>query len=178
MIYKLSMCDFCVKHGGGGKWYENVENYARKLYRLRKEELNDGTVQDIQAMADSIIDEAMEARALNKPDYEDIIKRVEQMCHNIHFGQVVTLEEIEKIADIAYPIARMTCVCRRNGRGAKDEENYLCVGIGVGMYKWERWPENYRGGIEFMSPKEAKEWLRNVNEVGLFIHSGLLGHHT
>lgn len=162
------MCDFCVKHGNGGKWYENVENYARRMFKIRREK---GEFFDVQSMLESIIDEAVEARSLpDKSKYEEVKDKVEMMLYNIHFGQVITLEEAEKILDIAYPIARLTCVCRRRSRGVKDDENYLCVGLGVGMYKWEKWPENYRGGVHFMSPDEAKEWLREVNKAGA-VHS-------
>jgi len=164
------MCDFCVKHGNGGKWFENVENYARKMYRIRRE----GTglqMGDVQNLIESILDEAIEARGLSDPKkYEEVKARVESMILPAHFGQVVTLEEVEKILDIAYPIARITCICRRRSRGVKDEENFFCVGIGVGMYKWEKWPENYRGGVHFMTPEEAKEWIREVNKEGA-VHS-------
>lgn len=29
------MCQWCVKHGDGGKWYLNTQNYAQKMYKLR-----------------------------------------------------------------------------------------------------------------------------------------------
>jgi Pyruvate/2-oxoacid:ferredoxin oxidoreductase delta subunit len=165
------MCNYCVKHGDGGKWYENVANYAKRMYKVRKEETEKSSgVGDVQTIIDSIVEEAIKARGLNAPDYQELKNKVEQMCEPIHFGQVVTLEEVEKIVDIAYPIARISCVCRRKTRGAKDRENFFCMGIGVGMYRWERWPESYRGGVEFMTPKEAKQWLKHVNELGM-VHS-------
>lgn len=33
------------------------------------------------------------------------------------------------------------------------------MGLGVGMFKWDRWPERYRGGVKFVTPTEAKQWL-------------------
>jgi ferredoxin len=69
--------------------------------------------------------------------------------------------------DIAYPIAKMTCACRRQIRGLSNEKNFFCMGIGVGMFKWERWPETYRGGVEFMGPEEAKQWLGEINKMGM-----------
>ena len=164
------MCDWCVKHGAGGRWFENTANYARNMFRLRKKKLRSegaGADPDIQTMAEDAIYEAVKARNLGDVRrYEDIKKQAEAMAHSVHFGQVVTLEQVKKIVEIAYPIARISCVCRRRTRGLKDEENFFCMGVGVGMYKWERWPETYRGGVHFMSPDEAKEWLENVNELG------------
>ncbi len=164
------MCDFCVKHGNGGKWFENVENYARRMFRIRKEGKG-GMGVDVQNLIESVLDEAVEARGIEKPErYEEIKGKVEAVLHGAHFGQVLTLEEAEKVLEIAYPIARLTCICRRRSRGFKDEENFFCIGLGVGMYKWERWPENYRGGLHFMSPEEAKVWIREVNKAGA-VHS-------
>ncbi len=163
------MCDWCVKHGNGGRWYENTANYARKMFRLRKEEMKkEGVVPDIQTMAEDIIEQAIRARDLgDTKKYMELKTQAEKMAQNVHFGQVVTLEQVKKIMDIAYPIARLSCVCRRRSRGFKDDENFFCMGIGVGMYKWERWPESYRGGVHFMTPEEAKAWLEQVNEAGL-----------
>ncbi len=162
------MCEFCVKHGDGGKWYLNAKNYSRKLVGIQREEVQKkGAEFNPQMMAEEIIREAIEARDLNPQIFPEVKKRAEEMSQSVHFGQVVTLEEVQKIMDIAYPIARMTCVCRRNVRGLSNEDNFFCMGIGVGMYRWERWPETYRGGVQFMAPREAKEWLAHVNKMGM-----------
>ena len=46
------------------------------------------------------------------------------------------------------------------------------MGMGVGMLKWERWPERYKGGVKFVNIEEAKEWNhemdRRAHEAGLF----------
>jgi ferredoxin len=80
---------------------------------------------------------------------------------------VVTIEEIHQILDIIYPIALMTCACRRSMRGLPDEENFTCIGMGPGMYKWERWPDTYRGGVHFLTPDEGKEVIDVMNRRGL-----------
>ena len=43
------------------------------------------------------------------------------------------------------------------------------MGMGVGMLKWERWPERYKGGVKFLTPDEAKEWNREMDKRG-FCH--------
>jgi NAD-dependent dihydropyrimidine dehydrogenase PreA subunit len=35
------------------------------------------------------------------------------------------------------------------------------------MFKWERWPERYRGGVEFLSPSQAGEWLEYWDQRGM-----------
>jgi Pyruvate/2-oxoacid:ferredoxin oxidoreductase delta subunit len=98
---------------------------------------------------------------------ERIKQQVESASWLTHFGQVLTLEEALKIVDIMYPIGLITCACRRSMQGVPDEENFTCMGMGAGMYKWERWPDTYRGGVHFLTPDEAKEVLTKLNKRGL-----------
>ena len=43
------------------------------------------------------------------------------------------------------------------------------MGMGVGMLKWERWPERYKGGVKFVTADEAIEWTREMDKRG-FVH--------
>jgi heterodisulfide reductase subunit A-like polyferredoxin len=52
-------------------------------------------------------------------------------------------------------------------KALKDEENFTCMGMGPGMYKWERWPQVYHGGVQFLTPDEAKDYLVKLNKMGL-----------
>lgn len=165
------MCEWCLKHGEGGKWYLNTQNYALKMYRLRKKELEKkGERVSPHLIALDVVDEAIQARALDPARFPALKKKAEELCTTHHFGQVIPLEDAEAILEIAYPLVRMSCACRREVRGFDDKESFYCLGFGVGMYKWERWPENYRGGVEFLAPKDAQSWVRELNKRG-FVHS-------
>jgi NAD-dependent dihydropyrimidine dehydrogenase PreA subunit len=48
-------------------------------------------------------------------------------------------------------------------------EAQCCFSLGVGIYKWERWPNTFRG-ITFITPKEAKERLIWFDKKGC-VHS-------
>ncbi len=110
----------------------------------------------------------MEARMRGDHETVDRMRReAEQRSWQVHFGQVVLKEELDRIIDMIYPIGLMTCACRRSMRGLPDEENFTCVGMGPGMYKWERWPETYRGGMNFVTPEEAKDVFGVLNRRGL-----------
>ena len=161
------MCQWCVAHGEGKIWYKNAKNYARKMYKVRKAQASSKPEVNPQEQAEQIIQEVIEARDLAPDKFPSLKKNVERMLHTFHFGQVVPLQDMKEIIDIAYPIARMTCVCRRRVRALPDEDNFYCAGIGVGMYKWERWPEFYKGGVDFISPEEAKKWLTEINKKGM-----------
>lgn len=166
------MCDWCEKYGDGyERWYFNPANYARRLYKVRKEEAAAaGAEANPQAAGGMAVIGRDFLEAIDRGDTETV-ERVKQQAEGAswitHFGQVITLDEALKIVDIMYPIALITCACRRSMSGAPDEENFTCMGMGPGMYKWERWPDTYRGGVHFLTPEEAKEVLTKLNKRGL-----------
>jgi len=166
------MCIWCEKYADGHpRWYFNPANYARKLYKVRKEEAEAAGAEASPMAAGGmalLTDEFLEA--WDKKDYAKIDKikqDIEKLSWAAHFGQVVTLEDTLKVIDLIYPIAIMTCLCRRSMLGLPDEENFTCIGMGPGMYKWERWPNNYRGGVQFLTPEEAKDIVTRLNKRGL-----------
>jgi len=166
------MCEWCEKYGDGyERWYFNPANYARRLYKIRKEGTDaSGAEANPQAAGGMAVvgHDFLEARAAGDVATVEKIKQDAEAASWItHFGQVVTHEEALKVVDILYPIGLMTCACRRSMQGLPDDENFTCIGMGTGMYKWERWPDTYRGGVHFITPDEAKEVLAKVNKRGL-----------
>ena len=166
------MCMWCERYGEGyERWYLNPANYARRLYKIRKEEIEAAGAESNPQAAGGMLGvgrDFLEAR--DRGDVETV-ERLRKAAHDfswtIHFGQVVTLEEVHKVLEFMYPIGLMTCACRRSMRGVPDDENFTCIGMGPGMYKWERWPDTYRGGLVFLTPDEAKEALDSMNRRGL-----------
>lgn len=191
------MCDHCVQHGEGGKWFLNAQNFATKLYRLKKKEvakkveesrqeaeqkealqvlqgvplsLSRGSSADLDGLLEELVSDIAEATAVDVNKVPMLKKKAEHFVSNYHCNQVVTLEEAMAMMDITYPIALMQCICRRESQGQYPlGEAMYCFALGVGLYKWERWPNTYRG-ITFISPKEAKERLISFDKKG-FVHS-------
>ncbi|TAK33938.1 MAG: 4Fe-4S dicluster domain-containing protein [Chloroflexota bacterium] len=168
------MCKWCEQYGAdGGKWFLNPANYARRLYRVRREEVPGAEPtkapggQGGSSMGGAYMDEIIATRDTDPVAWKQWLARGEEVDQSSHFGQIVTLEETLQILDMAYPIAKMTCNCRRCGRGLEDDDNFTCIGIGPGMYKWERWPAAYQGGVEFLDPDQSKEYLRFLDKRGL-----------
>jgi len=170
------MCEGCEKFGkDGGYWYFNPENYARRIYKWRKaktESTGSGENPDAEAGDASMIGEmgSMKAAAIDMKvlDPEGYARRVEEEGKTFRgLAQVILLEEAQEIMDMAWPIVAMTCTCRRMTRGLKDEENFTCMGMGTGMYKWERWPQIYHGGVQYLTPEEGKDFLTKLNKMGL-----------
>jgi len=168
------MCEYCEKYGvDGQRWFLNPANSARRLTKVRKPESEStGAGENPNAEGGDVgmgatHVELIEMKRSGPEEYARRLADLEKRAPQHHIGQVMTLEEAQALMDISWPIAKMTCGCRRSTRGLPDEENFSCMGMGPGMYKWERWPQIYRGGVEFTTPDQAKAYLSKLNKKGL-----------
>ncbi len=166
------MCIWCKQYGDGHeRWFYNPANYARRLYKIRKAEAEaTGAEANPQAAGGMALGGLELIKAMDSGDTKTvarIVKESEEQAWRVHFGQVLSLDEALKAIDVMYPIATISCVCKRSMRCTADNDNFVCMGMGPGMYKWERWPDTYRGGVEFLSPGEAKERVTRFHKQGL-----------
>ena len=169
------MCYLCDDFGDGGIWYLNPKNYSRNMYKLRLpgEEFKgpeagpETGVREGPTLADLL-------KVVEKGERDEIDKLREALSSIKgagQEGQVIPTKDAEKVMDLCSPIGIMSCACRKGTRGVdeRNEMEYTCMGMGVGMLKWERWPERYKGGVKFLTPEEAKEWNREMDKRG-FCH--------
>lgn len=85
-----------------------------------------------------------------------------------HFGQVIPLEDAEKIIDLAGSVTRLPCVCRGATRGHLSSRYCMALGIDpVGILG--DYPD-LRSSLETLTPQQAKGLLREFDQEGL-IHS-------
>src|SRR6266567_4879515 len=126
------MCEFCLKHGEGEKWYLQAKNYSEDL-------LSD--LRRLKFLEQFANPDALQ-REMTKMD--DVFGRVRKMpwfirslftrmitgnMKKVHFGQVVPMEDIEQIFELTNSIVRVACVCRQSTLG---QEKRYCYGISVG----------------------------------------------
>ncbi len=184
------MCYLCEEYGdpavGGGLWYFNPKNYARNMYKLRlpgegfkgarirtETEEQAGGGPDAGPINSALVEAAVKGQ---REEFYRIRQEIEDTNRERGVAcQVVPLKDAEALLDLCSPIGLMSCACRK-GLRARDERNeaeYTCIGPGVGMLKWERWPERYKGGVKFVNPEEAKEFTRKMNRRG-FVHVTML----
>ena len=166
------MCVFCGKFGDpevkGGLWYLNPKNYGRNLYRRRKPG-SEFSEYGRAYRGEPVPEDPFEVR--NKTP-EKVLEMVEKWWTNLDKtrpAQVVPLEDAIEVAALSHPFASMMCQCRlwTRAREERNEAMYTCGGLGVGMFKWERWPERYKGGVNFMSFEEATDWLTRWTKKGM-----------
>jgi len=170
------MCWICEAYGDpeieNGRWYLNPENHARHMYKVKRPgQKSSAYGSDPESQSAETFFEIIETRFQDTEKFKKLVKDANEMKGEGPFqiGQVVPLKEAKRIAEYSYPIASMSCLCRLAGR-AEEEQNeheYSCTGLGAGMLKWERWPERYKGGVNFMSADEAKEWLEKWDRKGM-----------
>ncbi len=122
------MCEFCVKHGEGKKWYLQAKNYSEDLLsdvrrrRFIKEFLSDP---DALARDAQGLQRLEKAPKFIKRIYSRIITR---KMKKVHFGQVVPIEDVEKIFAFVNSIVRVACICRHATLG---QEKRYCYGISL-----------------------------------------------
>jgi NAD-dependent dihydropyrimidine dehydrogenase PreA subunit len=106
------MCEFCVKHGEGKKWYLQAKNYSDDLMSdLRRRKFiadmfgkPEHVVEDIKRMAS--------IRALPPFVQRAVKSRVLRRSKKMHFGQVLPIEDVREIFGFVNSITRLPCICR------------------------------------------------------------------
>jgi ferredoxin len=170
-----NMCEFCLKHGEGKKWYLQASNYSEDLLsdvRRRK------FIEDFFSDTDSIASDVKRLEKLEKaPRFvQGIIRRlIPRRMKKTHYGQVVPIEDIERIFGFINSIVRVACICRHVTLG---EEKRYCYGVSVGPNggklgeimggldkSFLNGPDT--AGVERLGKQEAIDALREHEQEGL-----------
>ncbi len=178
------MCRFCELYGdpkhSNGLWYLNPNNYARNMYKLR---MPGEKYMGVEASPETGVRQGPTIRDLvetldlgDEQHYNQLISGMkERRRKEGSGGQVVPPKGALKVLEFCSPIGLIACLCRKWMRGVDErgEHEFTCMGMGVGMLKWERWPERYKGGVKFVSVEEAQEWTRMMDKKG-YVHCLML----
>jgi NAD-dependent dihydropyrimidine dehydrogenase PreA subunit len=161
------MCEFCSEHGEGKKWYLSMENYSKEL----REQNNSAEFAEkfIVNFEEKTAKGVAKLDAIKK--YPLVYRLIRKMLIDKqkanHWGQIVPIEDVEKIIDMQDSIVRLPCVCRKLTTG---REVRYCFGIGIdpsgilGKYP------DYSNSFESLNKEEAKKMLQSFDRQGL-IHS-------
>jgi len=173
------VCYLCKEYGepevSGGIWYLNPKNYARNMYKLREPSkgfAEPGLYLEGGRIGGPGLPELLAALERgDQAEYDRIRKAMHENTFSGGGAQVVPLKDADKVLELCSPIGLIACICRNAVRAIdeRNEQEYTCMGMGVGMLKWERWPERYKGGVKFVNIDEAKEWNHEMDRRG-FVH--------
>ena len=170
------MCEFCVKHGDGRKWYLQAKNYSEDLLsdlRRRKYIVDfmtdvDGARRDLHRLE----------RLDGAPEFvQRVVKGGLSKFHfkKNHFGQVLPIEDIEQILKFVNSVVRVPCYCRHV---VHNSEHRYCYGLSMGPNggkmaelieglhdSFLTGPES--GGVEQVSKEDALTQMRKMERQGL-----------
>jgi len=162
------MCEFCVKHGQGRKWYLEANNYSLDLIRDRRkfgklmDWLDGGTAGD-RSRLDRL------KRWLSMPIIGSVFgKLITWRMKPRHFGQVIPLEEAEKVFALADVVCAVPCICRRQLHGRQDER--CCFALGNFAREFFLDSPDIDPGAEELTVDEACRRAAAAEEDGL-IHT-------
>ena len=169
------MCEFCHKHGEGEKWYLQAKNYSEDLLSdLRRRKFIVDFLSHPEELATSLakLEELEQRPAFVRAVLTPYISNRQK---KIHFGQVLPIEDLERIFGFVSSIVRYACVCRHLTVGT--EQRY-CYGVSLAPQggKFEQLVRSIepsylmgpdRVGLETLGREEALTSLREHEKEGL-----------
>jgi len=161
------MCEFCTQHGEGQKWYLVMRNYSSELLaqKGRVEWIEDFIAHMEEKNGKAVAQ--LDAIRKNPVVYGFVRRMATRKQKAEHWGQVVPIEDVERIVDLQDSIVRLPCVCRSLTTG---REARYCFGFGAdptGFFG--RYPD-YSHSFEVLEKEEAKKLLRSFDKEGM-MHS-------
>lgn len=168
------MCEFCHQHGEGKKWYLNANNYAEDLLSdLRRQRFITRFFENPGHMARG--ERVLTALDL-MPDFlwKGVRTKITAKQRVNHFGQVVPIEDIERILALTTSVVRLACICRHVSVG---KEQRYCFGVSMepnggsiakllGEIDASYLVGPHTAGLESMSKAEALARIRGSEHEG------------
>ena len=169
------MCEFCLKHGEGQKWYLQAKNYSDDLLSdLRRRRFMERFLTDPEMLKKN-------AARLDRLDRAPrflrrlIGKLISARMKRLHYGQVLPIEDVERIFEMVSSVVRVACICRQATLG---QEQRYCYGVVLrpdgGHYRdvIDTVDQSYRHGpdashTEELTKEQALAALRDHEREGL-----------
>jgi len=170
------MCQFCVEHGEGKRWYLNAKNYAYDLESdIKRSEYIVHFVTDFAETRENAIAWMERLNKLPAPVERAGKAAASRHMQSRHFGQPVPLEDCEEILNLATSITAIPCICRMHTPGKKADEVCVLVTTQPVEPYLRKGFESYADGPDLddfhtMDVEQTMALLRSCEENGL-MHS-------
>ena len=159
------MCEFCTQHGEGKKWYLAMENYSIEL--LEQKDRRRYAAEFLNGFHTRVPHSIRKLNKIRKTPLMAIARPI--LTHaqkQDHYGQVVPMEDVEKIFEQVQGAVRLPCVCRRVTTG--DMNARYCYGLTMDRQLMEALDDSF--SLELLTKEEALESIRKLGKEGL-VHS-------
>jgi Pyruvate/2-oxoacid:ferredoxin oxidoreductase delta subunit len=163
------MCQFCVEHGEGKKWYLQAKNYSLELMNEERKRFMADFFENFERMVGDRLGALDKALAANPAAAASVFPQLVERQQKEHWGQVVPLEEVEQILDGSVAVVRVPCVCRSTLRGIRDAR--YCFGVTTSVKDpratvFQQYPD-YSTDLEVLNKEEAKKAIQKLDRNGL-----------
>jgi ferredoxin len=107
------MCEFCVKHGDGRKWYLNASNYMEELLAdAARQRYIEDFIPQTTATAGRWLKIFDRARRTTPALAARVAAVQTRRMKSVHFGQVIPIEDVAEVMGLVARVDRLPCVCR------------------------------------------------------------------
>ncbi len=159
------MCEFCIRHGEGKKWYENMCNYSREVFLQvnSDENMGDFLRHFGQSMREGVPRAAWWKKRL--PGLYDalIYPWLSRRQKKNHFGQILPIEDVDHIIDRVSSIVRLPCICRKVNTG---QTKRYCYAVGLDLTHILQDQPDFRD-FDRIGREEAREEMHHLDQEGL-----------
>jgi len=161
------MCEFCHEHGEGKKWYLQAKNYSEELWNEERKHFAADFFGKLEQTAVEMFGGLDQMRATDPAAVEAMLPSIVEQQKREHWGQVVPVEEVEQILDMAVNVTRFPCVCRSATCGVYDAR--FCFGVTT----FERTDDpisqypDWSTDLEVLTSEEAKKAIQKHDRNGL-----------
>ena len=169
------MCEFCHKHGEGEKWYLRAENYSEDLLSDLKRRQFIADFFSLTETTPGLIERVGKLRVMPPFVKSAVVTHRVARWKELHYGQVLPIEDVEKVFDVVSAVVRLPCYCRHIRLGT---EQRFCYGVSLAPQEGEMFkimkeidmdyltgPDT--SGLEELTKEEALEDFRQYEKEGL-----------
>ncbi len=169
------MCEFCHKHGEGQKWYLRAENYSEDLLSDLKRRKFVADFFSLTETSPPLIERLGNLRIMPGFVRSAVVRHKVGRWKEMHYGQVLPLEDVERVFAVVSNVVRLPCYCRHINLGT---EQRFCYGMSLVPQDGELFkiireidmdyltgPDT--SGLEELTKEEALENFRQYEKEGL-----------
>ncbi len=164
-----AMCDYCVEHGGGKKWYLQARNYLRNKTGTdrRRTEFTRDFIEGFMNRYDRFAATGEAQFAMRNAENANwlVRKMYDRFFRKKHSGQVVPLEEAKLVLELSGQVSLIPCVCRFAHHGVKERVCMLFMAVPDDLWGAKHF-DRIRD-VESLTLEEAQNNLSNFAEKGL-----------
>lgn len=169
------MCEFCHKHGEGKIWYLRAENYSADLLSDLKRRKFIADFFSLTEGSPGLLTRLGKLRIMPAFVKNAVVTYRVGRRKKLHFGQVLPIEDVERVFGLVSNVVRLPCYCRHINLGT---EQRFCYGVSLAPQEGEMFkiireidmdyltgPDT--SGLEELTKEEALENFRQYEREGL-----------